>query len=239
MTCSVLHGGLKGLLVASLIGGLSSAAQASSDCLLRPFKQTRVSSDVSGVLWTLNVARGDQVVAGETLATLNTGIITARIERRQIDLAFNQREAARSRLAGAAVTEAENDKLTTAVQSAEAELNELQAELARLEIRAPHAGVIVDVLVNEGEQVSESHVLELADVDQLRVEANFDAADYSAIKAAGALRVTHDNGSVERAKIEFVEPVIDAASNTFRVTALLPAPANWLAGQSCRAEPSR
>ncbi len=233
MTCSVLHGALSRWATAALLGTTVTAASASSDCLLRPYKQTRVSSDVSGVLYALNVERGDRVRAGDPLASLHTGIVQARIQSRTIDLEFNRREAERSEMAGAAVTDAENDKLATAVLTAQAEINELQAELERLVITAPHNGVVVDVLVNEGEQVSESHILELADVSQLRVEANFDASEYGAFSNARNMRVEHDNGDSLQARIEFVEPMIDAASNTFRVTALVKARDGWLAGQGC------
>ncbi len=233
MTCSALRAVPKSVLFcASLLA--PSLVFASADCLLRPAKETRVSSDVSGVLNQLLVSPGKRVRDGDILARLNTGVIDARITQKTIDVEFSQREIERAEMAGTgAVTSAELDQLRSALNSASAELEELEAEKERLIIRAPHSGVVVDVLINEGEQVSESHVLELVDVSKLKVEANFVAQDYPVILASDSLQILGPNNEPTVANIEFIEPMIDAASNTFRVVALVDSEPGLLAGQSC------
>lgn len=225
---------------ASLLIIVASTAQAETydiDCVVRPNKETRVSSEVSGVLKSLKVNLGDQVTKGQELARLNTALISARIERSKVDLAFNAREMERARSAGEGVSPAELDEFSTNWARSKAEINELTAELQQLIITAPHSGIVTEILINEGEQVSESHIIKLTQVYPLEIGLNV-PYDYRANFSIDRPLTIYQGDRHAETTIDFIEPTLDMASQTFRVKASLDnlkAP-DWLAGAGCEVE---
>jgi RND family efflux transporter MFP subunit len=98
-------------------------------------------------------------------------------------------------------------------------------ELALKSIRSPIDGVVIDRKLSAGEYIYEqTSIMTLAQIDPLSVELVVPVERYGSIKV-GAIATVHPRppvGGAYAAKVEVVDPVIDAASNTFGVRLSLP-----------------
>jgi len=120
---------------------------------------------------------------------------------------------------------------------------DLQRALEILKLRtivSPIDGVVVERLVAKGEAIGEQQtvLLKLAQIDPLNVELIVPVEDFGPIHVGAVLTVRPGfpvDGSFA-AKIDIVDPIIDASSGTFGVRAILPNPGLEIpAGLSCTA----
>jgi len=153
---------------------------------LQPLTQVEVSSELSGVIRSVNAVENQQVAKGDVLAQLDTVRISAQIERAQanvtvaearvtdarVTLAETEQTLARStQLAGRGMVaeqaletaRAARDRAGSAVESAEAQLavaradlKLAQADLAKSTIYAPINGIVLTRSVNPGQTVASS-----------------------------------------------------------------------------------
>lgn len=163
-------------------------------------------------------------------------------EARALDLSRRQMLAdelvdearTQARLAAQRLAQAGNDRRIWQQELALAE-----ARLAQHEIRAPIAGVVVDRLVEAGERVEEQPLARIVATDPLRVELVMPAAAYREVRAGAMVKVAPElpDTAPLHATVTRIDPIVDAASNTFRVRLELPNPDSALpAGLRCQAK---
>lgn len=124
----------------------------------------------------------------------------------------------------------------------EQKLAELTAErseraLALKQIRSPVDGVIIERKLYAGEYIYEqTSIMTIAQVDPLNVEVVEPQQLYGTIKV-GSTAVVHlapPIGGTYSARVDVIDPVIDAASGTFGVRLVLPNPSRAIpAGVRC------
>ena len=164
----------------------SFTVEVTANGTLQPLTQVEVSSELSGVVRTVNAAENQRVAKGDVLATLDTTRIVAQIERAEANVL-----AARARVTEANVTlkettqalaraeqlagrgmvaeqaldtaRAARDRAESAVETAkaqlavaEADLKLEQASLAKSTIYAPIDGIVLTRSVNPGQTVASS-----------------------------------------------------------------------------------
>lgn len=126
-------------------------------------------------------------------------------------------------------------EMERALAMLEAERAQRQLELRR--IRSSITGVVTERKLAPGEYVYEqSPILTIAQVDPLNVELVVPAARYGSISIGmeAEVRPSAPVGGLYRARVEVVDPVIDAASNTFGVRLVLANPTRSIpAGIRC------
>ncbi|MFQ5643823.1 MAG: efflux RND transporter periplasmic adaptor subunit [Thiogranum sp.] len=108
---------------------------------------------------------------------------------------------------------------------AELELARAEAALARRSLRSPFDGVVVERYHVAGEYVENEAVVKIARIDPLRVEAILPAERFGAVspgQTASLSLVLGGREVVRSARVERVDPVLDAASGTFAVRLQLP-----------------
>jgi membrane fusion protein (multidrug efflux system) len=178
---------------------------------------------------------------------------TAPVEAIKADLAWNQRELGRrQQLAGNMFSKANDvDEFSTKVEQdrigirkAEADLETARLESIRSEaqlklklVRSPVNGVVTDVKLAPGEFIYETTpILTIAEIDPLAIDLVVPAARFHAVKV-GMIGEVHLSPPVDAsfsARVDAIDPVIDAASDTFRVRLALPNPDNAIpAGIRC------
>jgi membrane fusion protein, multidrug efflux system len=178
---------------------------------------------------------------------------TTQIEAGKADMAWNQRELARrQQLAGNMfskandideyITKVEQDRI--AIRRAEADLETAKMEADRSAaqlnlkiLKSPVNGVVTDVKLSPGEFIYEqTPIMTVAQVDPLTVDLVVQADRYRAVKA-GMIGEVHLDPPIDEtypARVDVIDPVIDAGSDTFRVRLLLPNPGNAIpAGIRC------
>jgi RND family efflux transporter MFP subunit len=93
-------------------------------------------------------------------------------------------------------------------------------ELALKSIRSPIDGVVIERKLSAGEYIYEqTSIMTLAQIDPLSVELVVPVDRYGSVKGGdvATVRPRPPVGGAYAAKVEVVDPVIDAASNTFGV----------------------
>ncbi|MEI7447895.1 MAG: efflux RND transporter periplasmic adaptor subunit, partial [Burkholderiales bacterium] len=238
------------------------------DCLIQPNQVVQVGAPVAGVLETLDAERGDLVRRGQVVARLESAVERANAQlarvraeqsaefqaaERNREFARRERDRARELVdeqfvskaaADKAETEAKvsEDRLQQAIErrrQAEQELRLAEAQLARREVRAPIAGIVVDRFLSAGELVEERPILRIAEVHPLRVEVVVPAAGFGQVRVGHRATVRPDAGPVPEAAgtVTIVDKVLDPASNTFRVRLSLPNPDLRIpAGARCKVD---
>jgi membrane fusion protein (multidrug efflux system) len=112
--------------------------------------------------------------------------------------------------------------------------------LALKQIRSPIDGVVIERKLSAGEYIYEqTSIMTIAQVDPLNVELVLPLDRYGDIKI-GSTAIVHPAapvGGAYKAKAEVIDPVIDAASETFGVRLILPNPNRTIpAGIRCTVE---
>ena len=116
------------------------------------------------------------------------------------------------------------------------------AQLALRTLRSPISGVVIERFSNLGERVEDRPVLRIASIDPLRVSLMVPMTQYGQIRVGDRMTVRPElqGAAPVTASVQYIDKVVDAASNTFRVRLHLPNPDHSLpGGLRCKAEPLR
>lgn len=238
------------------------------DCMIEPWEEISVRSPVIGRIDAIHVERADAVRAGDLLVELDSDLAKAELDvaakRTQMTASIRSLEA-RNMLGarrGKRATElfARNampldtkEEILTEKEISQYDLEDahdqhslanlqLARERARYEqrrIRSPVAGIVANRLMSVGEVVDEETVLEIAQIDPLRVEVVLPAIEFgrieSGMKAAVIPEIPGDEVVV--ATVRLVDGIIDSASGTFGAELELPNPNHEIpGGLRCRVQ---
>ena len=114
-----------------------------------------------------------------------------------------------------------------------------QAQLGLRTLRSPIRGVVVERYNNVGERVEDRPVVRVASIDPLRVSLMVPIAQYGQVAVGDSMSIRPELPGLDavRATVQYVDKVVDAASNTFRVRLTLPNPGHRLpGGLRCKAD---
>lgn len=238
------------------------------DCMIEPWAEVSVRSPVIGRIDAIHVERADQIEAGELLVELDSDLAKAELDvaaKRSAMTASLRAFEARRKLGDKRSARARRlfdrnamaldakEQILTENQVARFELEEardelrlaelqLERERARYEqrrIRSPITGIVANRLMSVGEVVDEETMLELAQIDPLRVEVVLPAIEFGSIqrgmKAAVIPEIPGDEAVV--ATVRLVDGLIDSASGTFGAELELPNPHHSIpGGLRCRVQ---
>jgi RND family efflux transporter MFP subunit len=168
-------------------------------CIMKPYLEVSVGPPVEGVIESLHVDRGDWVMKGQVIVTLEASVeeatvalarakaeAEATIKSTQAKVAFSERKLERARdlyksnsIAKHEVDEAETEKILAEMAYLEATENRQIATLEWQKAKAsrnlhtiysPLTGIVVERLLSPGELARQTPILKLAQVNPLRVE---------------------------------------------------------------------
>nr|WP_067288419.1 efflux RND transporter periplasmic adaptor subunit [Marinobacterium profundum] len=223
------------------------------DCLISPGKVVNISSPVPGVIDMLHVQRGDIVEAKASVAQLESEIekatlalaltraqMVAESEGERVNLNYDQLQQARFVKLSARnmIAEREQDEAERSLKLSRWRLQqseELQrvrqheyllaeAQLKQKHIHSPISGRVVEVFRHAGEYVDEEPILQVVQLDPLRVEAILPMHLYGRVETGMTASVYPEVNPTQAygATVTLVDPVGDAASGTFGVRLELP-----------------
>lgn len=178
---------------------------------------------------------------------------TLPIEAARTDMAWNERELSRrQKLVGNMFSRANDvDEIVTRIEqnkiavrrgemdqrTAELEAARTEATLALRLIRSPFDGVVTEIKLMPGEFIHEqATIMSLAQIDPLNVDLVVQAEHYGMVRTGmtADLTLAAPINRTVAATVDAIDPVIDAASDTFRVRLTLPNPGNTIpAGVRC------
>lgn len=213
-------------------------------CLVEPGRQATLSSQVPGVIDAIQVEPGDMVGDGDTLFTLKRDVELASValERARSDYAERRVQRNQRMIERGMLSESERDEIDTELRLARMQVNLANSRLEQMTHRAPFAGLITQRLAEEGEYIDATPVLELVQLDPLRIEAVMPLTAYGTIEVGHSLTVALQAPEEREvtALVQRVDRVIDASSGTFAVGLTLENPEGTIpAGINCRLGPVR
>jgi len=224
------------------VAPLETAGSSTSDSTAN---SNSLASSIEWPVTEVKVAAGDQVTAGQVLATADTSDLESQIAdaKRAVSSANLQLKQARSDHADANGTAAKRQtqialyNAQTAAAKARADLAALVALRANKTITAPAAGTITDVAISKGSDAPSGVAITMIS-GELRVSTEVVESDIAAIKLdqQAAVTVSALDASLQ-GKVVSIDPVGSASGSSgvvsFAVTvALVSPPAGLRPGMS-------
>ena len=186
-----------------------------------------------GPLVQVAAEEGQWVKTGEILARLDDREATLAVDRATLALDVAKRESERAESLGSQgfMSDKEHDDLVLKRRTAEVDLEQARYDLGLTRIVAPFAGRVVERGIHLGETVTPGKpCFTIVDFDPVRARLYFPERDLPAIKVGQQALVTMDSqpGKIFDARVTLVNPVVDQANGTFKVTLELPNPGGSL-----------
>lgn len=185
-----------------------------------------LKSEVPGILENINFKEGQQVKKGQLLFSIRNTDLQAQLQkaRARQQLYADSENRYRQLLEREAVSQEEFEVATNDLRSAEADINLLQAQIAKTRVYAPFSGTVGLRLVSEGSYVAPgTSIASLYDLEPAKIEFSVPGKYTNTINKGDVIRFTTD-GSKEnyQGEIYAVEPQIDPATRTLKIRALSP-----------------
>jgi HlyD family secretion protein len=147
----------------------SSAGKATASAEVVPVPKVELSFPLSGAVKTVDVVEGDSVTAGQTLVTLETAILEAKIKDAEAAVVIED-----TQVKYLVRTGTDNERLLAAkadVDRAQAAVDIAKAQLAQATLTAPIDGTIASVDISPAEFVSPGQiVIVMGDLTHFQIE---------------------------------------------------------------------
>jgi len=138
---------------------------------IRPMDSVELSFPLLGTVTSVEVEVGDTVTTGQTIATLDTTIIEARIAEAEARVTAAQTQVTYLKRVGVGNAYEQIDAAQADVDGAQAVVDQLKAQLAQATLTTPVAGTVIKVDVAPGETANPGQVIiVVADLSNMRVE---------------------------------------------------------------------
>ncbi len=186
-------------------------------------------SDEQGRVTALMFREGEFVAKGAALLRVDAAMLRAQAERADADrdLARQQLDRVRRLREQNAAAPADLERAEANARSAAAALAVLQLQIARSTVRAPFAGVVGQRFVSVGDYVTPaSRLLTLQTVDPQRAVIEVPERHAVALRSGQTVEFTvaAEPGRAFRARVDFIDPVVQPTNRTIMVKGLAPNP---------------
>lgn len=206
--------------------GVARSAGEYHECMIEPYREVKISSQITGIVDEVLVERGDIVKKGQIVATLRSGVEKANVAQAQAHVDFNKRRLERNKVLFEKehISVHEKDEIETDIRKGEALLQEAIEKLEMKNIRSTVDGVVVKHDLNAGEYISDKSIMTISQISPLNVEVVVPVRQYGSIaKGMNAeVRPEAPVGGSYSGKVTIVDKAIHAASGTFGVRVELP-----------------
>ena len=232
------------------LGGLALQAQAQEtaetddgfseiSCLVEPGREATLSSHSPGVIAEIRTEPGDDVAEGERLFALRRDVERASLtlERERVEYASRALQRNQRLIERGMLSDSERDEIDTELRLARRQAQLAVARLDSMVAEAPFSGRIIRQQAEEGEYIDATPVLEIAQLDPLRVVAVLPATAYGRLAVGDSVPVKLEApvGEQVETKVDHVDGIIDPTSGTFAVELVFDNPKRRIpAGINCQ-----
>lgn len=194
---------------------------------LRSRQSVVLRPEVAGRIAQIGFAEGQRVRKGQLLVQLDDVLQKAELSQAQAQLSIARANLKRNEelVAQAFVAQRVLDESRAALQVAEAQVALAQARLARMRVLAPFDGTVGLRNINLGEYVKDgADLVNLEDTSQLTVDFRLPERYQTRIATGQAVKVELDAlpGKTFNARVQAVDPLLDANGRSIAVRAVLP-----------------
>ena len=191
--------------------------------LLVPRRQAKISSLVAAQVKSIHVKAGDRFSEGKTLISFQCDVLTASLQSararlKQYELTHNANIELRE---DNAVSKLDFALSGAKIEEGKADVSLARAHLRKCEVRAPYAGRVVEVIVNEHESVEiGDDLMAILDDNQLEMTLHVPSRWVTSVSKGKEFKVGIDEtGKNYDAVVLRTSPQIDPTSRTFEITA--------------------
>ena len=200
---------------------------------LRAVRGVDVTSEIAGLVQTINFNSGQEVTEGQMLVQLNADADTALLHSLEAaaDLANTVYERDRKQYEVQAVSKATLDADAADLKVKRAQVTQQAAIVEKKSIRAPFAGRLGISTVNPGQYINPGDkVVTLQSLDEIYTDFYLPQQELSHIARGQAVVVSSDTypGRTFIGKITAINPAVDQSTRNFQVEATVNNPKHEL-----------
>ncbi|MGV8989759.1 MAG: efflux RND transporter periplasmic adaptor subunit [Cypionkella sp.] len=183
-------------------------------------KQVILVARTSGGIGKLPVSEGDSVAEGGLVMALDgpeklAAVVSAQV---QFDTAVHQAETDQQLRARGSLPELQLQTSIAAREAARSALETAKAEVDRLEVHAPFAGIIDKVFVEAGSWVQPgTEVASLLALDPIIVVAEINERDLQSVSKGTRATVTFGDGTTAKGEVRYVRREASGLTRTFPI----------------------
>ena len=194
---------------------------------LKSKQNTMVRPEVAGRVTALGFTDGSQVRAGQTLVQLDDSLQRAEIQQSQAQVGIAQSNHKRNQdlVSQGFIAQRALDESQASLAVAQAQLALSCARWQRMRITAPYTGTVGIRTVNVGDYVKDgADLVNLEDLGSLYVDFRLPERYQGKVAVKQTVEVVIDAlpGRTFMARIEAIDPLIDANGRAISVRAVLP-----------------
>lgn len=211
---------------------LSSLAETvTTTGTLRADEGVELQAEANGRIVGIHFQEGRRVQRGDLLVKLNDAELRATLQRTafRAELAEIKERRLAKLIETKSVNQQDYDVALSELSVQRAEVALVEAQLAKLEIRAPFDGVVGLRFVSEGALVNATtRVATLQRLDRLKIDFALPEKYAGRVRIGGPIGFTAADGVKAQGEIYAVDPRIDVATRTVLVRAACPNPEHRL-----------
>ena len=189
-----------------------------------PDESVELSSEASGKITAIYFREGERVKKGDLLLTINDADLQAQLQRLKyqetllVEREFRQRRL----LEKEAVSQEVYDRALADLNTNRAEMQMLEAQIAKTRVKAPFDGIIGLRLVSEGSYITPNmRIASLVKMQPVKIEFSIPERYASDVNTGNTISFTIGNSAKTfTAGVYAIEPMIDQATRTLRMRAL-------------------
>jgi multidrug efflux system membrane fusion protein len=219
---------MKPILVACLLFAAVAPLSAIEFGYTEPNRIALATFPETGVIAEITVREGTRVKAGDVLARLNSETLVqdqriAEEQRRLLQLRYDQIKGLH---AVGNVSAEEHERAKSDLEIAVLRVRRIHAQLDDRTLRAPFDGIVTKINreVSESVSAAQTEVMTVVQLDSLRATINLPVRAAADLREGVEVGLVLDDTTRVTGRVQFISPVIDAASRTVRTTFVIPNP---------------
>jgi len=179
----------------------------------------RLAAALGGYVERVLVSAGQSVRKGQVLARIDTGTYQNVLDQIAVQREQAERDVARARSLEGVITGAQIEAAETKLRLLEVNARAAQLKLSRSTIRAPFAGVVAQIAIEQGEVAAPgAPLVRLVQLDPVKVSITVSDRDVVSLREGmAALILTGASGTTVRGTISHIDPVADIRTRAFNV----------------------
>jgi membrane fusion protein (multidrug efflux system) len=207
--------------------------QLSAVGTLRAVRGVDVTTEVAGLVRSLEFKSGDEVKAGQVLAQLNADSDLAQLHALEAaaDLASTVYERDKAQLAAEVISKAQVDTDAADLKSKRALAAQQAAVVEKKTIRAPFAGKLGITTVNPGQYLNTGdRLVTLQTIDPIYIDFNLPQQQLPQVSIGQKVTISTDayKDATFEGKINAINPRVDANTRNVQIEATVPNPRRQL-----------
>ncbi|HEX2866503.1 MAG TPA: efflux RND transporter periplasmic adaptor subunit [Ignavibacteriales bacterium] len=187
-------------------------------------EEVQLKSEVSGKITKILFKEGSFVRRGTLLVKINDADLQAQLAKAnyKLQLAKDKEYRQKMMLKREAISQQDYDAALSELQSDEADIQLLKAQIDKTEIRAPFDGTVGLKAISEGSFISPSdRIATLQNLNPVKIDFSIPEKYYSTVKTGTQINFRIQGSDKDfSGKIYAVEPKIDPSSRSLQIRAI-------------------